>query len=60
MLRTYSTCSYPGYQDTTTYAALDVMMVLIMLMINFLLVTYYSEKCTDHILGGWEPPAARG
>ena len=22
MLRTYSTCSYPGYQDTTTYAAL--------------------------------------
>ena len=37
-----------------------VMMVLIMLMINFLLVTYYSEKCTDHILGGWEPPAARG
>ena len=38
----------------------DVMMVLIMLMINFLLVTYYSEKCTDHILGGWEPPAARG
>ena len=39
---------------------MDVMMVLIMLMINFLLVTYYSEKCTDHILGGWEPPAARG
>ena len=24
MLRTYSTCSYPGYQDTTTYAALVV------------------------------------
>ena len=23
MLRTYSTCSYPGYQDTTTYAALS-------------------------------------
>ena len=23
MLRTYSTCSYPGYQDTTTYAALE-------------------------------------
>ena len=22
VLRTYSTCSYPGYQDTTTYAAL--------------------------------------
>ena len=22
MLRTYPTCSYPGYQDTTTYAAL--------------------------------------
>ena len=22
LLRTYSTCSYPGYQDTTTYAAL--------------------------------------
>ena len=22
MLRTYSTCSYPGYQDTTIYAAL--------------------------------------
>ena len=39
---------------------MDVKMVLIMLMINFLLVTYYSEKCTDHILGGWEPPAARG
>ena len=24
VLRTYSTCSYPGYQDTTTYAALHV------------------------------------
>ena len=24
VLRTYSTCSYPGYQDTTTYAALTV------------------------------------
>ena len=24
VLRTYSTCSYPGYQDTTTYAALVV------------------------------------
>ena len=23
VLRTYSTCSYPGYQDTTTYAALQ-------------------------------------
>ena len=23
VLRTYSTCSYPGYQDTTTYAALS-------------------------------------
>ena len=24
VLRTYSTCSYPGYQDTTTYAALPL------------------------------------
>ena len=24
VLRTYSTCSYPGYQDTTTYAALPI------------------------------------
>ena len=24
VLRTYPTCSYPGYQDTTTYAALTV------------------------------------
>ena len=24
VLRTYSTCSYPGYQDTTTYAALHL------------------------------------
>merc|ERR1711873_84704 len=24
VLRTYSTCSYPGYQDTTTYAALTL------------------------------------
>ena len=24
MLRTYPTCSYPGYQDTTTYAALQL------------------------------------
>ena len=26
VLRTYSTCSYPGYQDTTTYAALPTNM----------------------------------
>ena len=26
VLRTYSTCSYPGYQDTTTYAALARML----------------------------------
>ena len=26
MLRTYPTCSYPGYQDTTTYAALLITM----------------------------------
>ena len=25
VLRTYSTCSYPGYQDTTTYAAVMMM-----------------------------------
>ena len=28
VLRTYSTCSYPGYQDTTTYAALNLGMTL--------------------------------
>ena len=28
VLRTYSTCSYPGYQDTTTYAALRPKMSL--------------------------------
>ena len=27
VLRTYSTCSYPGYQDTTTYAALPVCLI---------------------------------
>ena len=26
VLRTYSTCSYPGYRDTTTYAALSAFM----------------------------------
>ena len=28
VLPTYSTCSYPGYQDTTTYAALHFGMYL--------------------------------
>ena len=29
VLRTYPTCSYPGYQDTTTYAALVTTRVLV-------------------------------
>ena len=28
VLRTYSTCSYPGYQDTTTYAALIFALII--------------------------------
>ena len=28
VLRTYPTCSYPGYQDTTTYAALGILLLL--------------------------------
>ena len=29
VLRTYPTCSYPGYQDTTTYAALKMILAIL-------------------------------
>ena len=34
MLQTYSTCSYPGYQDTTTYAALVLIIMELVLVIK--------------------------
>ena len=35
VLRTYPTCSYPGYQDTTTYAALTAEWLNAMIVYNF-------------------------
>ena len=35
VLRTYPTCSYPGYQDTTTYAALPFKCQKRLVMQNF-------------------------
>ena len=38
VLRTYPTCSYPGYQDTTTYAALPTNMSSVTIPVLMLLV----------------------
>ena len=43
VLRTYSTCSYPGYQDTTTYAALRsiILAFLSVYSTSFLIASFF-------------------
>ena len=42
VLRTYPTCSYPGYQDTTTYAAL---MIWFLKIVNRLFYLWHVLAC---------------
>ena len=44
VLRTYSTCSYPGYQNTTTYAALFIASLQIYSGLTFFLGKVALEK----------------
>ena len=53
VLRTYSTCSYPGYQDTTTYAALVLILIVSILSISIL---HYIDMCCNKTISGGECP----
>ena len=54
VLRTYPTCSYPGYQDTTTYAALTSTCIFelkpsknLIGKVTSALCRYVQGRCTD-------------
>ena len=50
VLRTYSTCSYPGYQDTTTYAALSIYSILSSKLTfkSWILTSEKKDQVEDH------------